>query len=356
MVGIPNRTTIARTEHPGLQRRPRVDPPQRVERHRKLDSFVVIGPFVTQMIDRMPRAQQVQMHTALNKVSRVTNFMRRQTEGRGMGGQIENVAETLRSLGRLVASLPAVDSEIDVLELGPGQTPHVAAAFSLCGARSVVGLDVVANLDSETSGVTSRFAELANALDGGSCDSFRAAMRASAASVRALSREAHHLPIVFGEFDGERLPLTSESVDLLVSHSVLEHVREDHVAGLLDEAFRVLRPGGAMLHWIDLRDHFRITGLGLGVNGDWLEALQFTTPEYEAMFCNRPVYINRLRSTQWRSLMERAGFEVAVWQETRIDLPVGFDARVLQPPWRTLSDEELGVALVECAVVKNQRP
>ena len=161
------------------------------------------------------------------------------------------------------------------------------------------------------------------------------------------SREAHRLPIVFGEFDGERLPLASESVDLLVSRSALEHVRVDHVAGLLDEAFRVLRPGGAMLHWIDLRDHFRITGRGLGVNGDWSEALQFTTPEYEAMFCNRPIYINRLRSMQWRSLMERAGFEAAVWQETRIDLPVGFDASVLQSPWRTLSDEELGVALVE---------
>jgi len=314
----------------------------------------MIDAFVTQIIDRLPRTQQVRVHTALNKMSRVTNFVRR--EGSGMCGQMENVADTLTSLGRLLASLPAVASEIDVLELGPGQTPHVAAAFSLCGARSVVGLDVVANLDNETAGLTSRFAELTNALDGGSCDSFRASMRASAASVRALSRQAHSLPIVFGEFDGERLPLTSESVDLLVSHSVLEHVRVDHVAGLLDEAFRVLRPGGAMLHWIDLRDHFRIVGRSLGVNGDWLEALQFATPEYEAMFRNRPVYINRLRSTQWRSLMERAGFETAVWHETRIDLPVGFDASMLQSPWRTLSDEELGVAVVECAVVKDKSP
>ena len=53
-----------------------------------------------------------------------------------MCGQIENVAETLSSLGQLLASLPVVASEIDVLELGPGQTPHVAAAFSLCGLVS----------------------------------------------------------------------------------------------------------------------------------------------------------------------------------------------------------------------------
>ena len=81
-----------------------------------------------------------------------TNFVRR--EGSGMCGQMENVADTFTSSGRLLASLPAVASN-HVLELGPGQTPHVAAAFSLCGARSVVGLDVVANLDNETAGLTS---------------------------------------------------------------------------------------------------------------------------------------------------------------------------------------------------------
>ncbi len=295
------------------------------------------------------------MNTALNKVWGATSFMRRRTEGRGLCGQLESIAETLDSLSRLLASLPELPSEFDVLELGPGQTPHVAAAFSLCGARSVVGLDVVANIDNETAGVTAPFAPLAEALGEGSCRSFRTALGASAASVGTVSRETSRLPIVFGGFDGERLPLTSDSVDLLVSNSVMEHVRADVVGGLLDEAFRVLRPGGAMLHSIDLRDHFRLTGCGIdGVSGDWLEALRFSPSEYEAMFRNRPVYINRLRSAQWRSLMERAGFTVAAWQETRIALPVGFRAGALQSPWRTFSDQELSVAQVQCAVVKTQ--
>ena len=37
----------------------------------------------------------MQIHTALNKVSQATNRIRPQAEGRGMGGQIENVADAL---------------------------------------------------------------------------------------------------------------------------------------------------------------------------------------------------------------------------------------------------------------------
>jgi SAM-dependent methyltransferase len=44
------------------------------------------------------------------------------------------------------------------------------------------------------------------------------------------------------------------SVDLVVSHSVLEHVRD--LPTLFGELERVLAPGGAMLHVVDYRDHF----------------------------------------------------------------------------------------------------
>jgi SAM-dependent methyltransferase len=48
--------------------------------------------------------------------------------------------------------------------------------------------------------------------------------------------------------------LDSGSVDLIVSNSVLEHVRNPQV--LFQECRRVLSPGGVMLHQVDYRDHF----------------------------------------------------------------------------------------------------
>ena len=48
--------------------------------------------------------------------------------------------------------------------------------------------------------------------------------------------------------------LDSQSVDLVFSHSVLEHVAD--LDGLLAELARVLRKNGWMFHVVDYRDHF----------------------------------------------------------------------------------------------------
>jgi SAM-dependent methyltransferase len=48
--------------------------------------------------------------------------------------------------------------------------------------------------------------------------------------------------------------IADASIDLLLSNSVLEHVREPGV--FFADCRRVLAPGGAMLHRVDYRDHF----------------------------------------------------------------------------------------------------
>ena len=48
--------------------------------------------------------------------------------------------------------------------------------------------------------------------------------------------------------------IESNSIDLILSNSVLEHV--DDFSGLLTQLIRVLKPGASMLHIVDYRDHF----------------------------------------------------------------------------------------------------
>jgi SAM-dependent methyltransferase len=48
--------------------------------------------------------------------------------------------------------------------------------------------------------------------------------------------------------------VASGSVDLVLSHSVLEHVRD--LASTIAELDRVMAPSGIMLHAVDYRDHF----------------------------------------------------------------------------------------------------
>jgi SAM-dependent methyltransferase len=65
---------------------------------------------------------------------------------------------------------------------------------------------------------------------------------------------------------GEAIPLASESIDVIVSHQVLEHVQNPKQ--VIEEAFRVLKPGGyfyfAYANYFSFREqHYRVFWLPL---------------------------------------------------------------------------------------------
>jgi SAM-dependent methyltransferase len=214
----------------------------------------------------------------------------------------------------------------------------------------VWGFDVVSLLDA-CARDAGQYQELASELADGTSSSFRVAMHCPPDIPLARARAPSPLPITFGSYDGEHIPLADESLDLVTSNSVLEHVRNSLVPELLRDLFRTLRPGGVMVHAIDLRDHMRILDY-IHVRGDWLHSLQYTTREYEAMFSHQPVYINRLRSCQWRAAIESVGFEVVAWNPTSLPLSADFDRTRLQRPWCDYDEQELAIGLIECTARK----
>ena len=144
-------------------------------------------------------------------------------------------------------------------------------------------------------------------------------------------------------FAGARLPVPTGSLDLIVSKSVLEHVSGRDLPTLVGEMNRALRADAGMAHLIDLRDHMHVSGDD-GVRGDWLDALRYPDWLFRAMFSRRPTGINRLRSSEWRRLLEDRGFSMAAWETTRFPLPPGFDKASLQEPWRSYDDATLSIA------------
>lgn len=108
-----------------------------------------------------------------------------------------------------------------------------------------------------------------------------------------------------------RTPCDPDSVDLILSHHVLEHIPD--VAGVFREQARILKPGARLLHVVDLRDHYFAYPL---------EMLTFSRFAWERIL-TRPSrgagFQNRLRADDYRALLERAGFRDIAWRALATD-------------------------------------
>lgn len=149
-----------------------------------------------------------------------------------------------------------------VLELGIGKTLEVLLLAKAAGAISCHAADVVALID---------------------------------------PAKATKLGIDYRIYDGRRLPFDDGSMDVVLSFDVLEHVRKPEA--VIDEMFRVLVPGGHMVHRIDLRDHYHLEN-----EACWFECIKYPTALWNAMTWNRSSFINRLRQSDWQAMVEGAGF------------------------------------------------
>jgi SAM-dependent methyltransferase len=267
--------------------------------------------------------------------------------GRGSYGMDGDPAAVVATLTDLVLGLAPASARIQgatVLELGPGRTPEICMGLVLAGADRAVGLDVASQIRDYWRD-PARWRALRSTLEG----------QVPLHAVRNhplddVAAEALAERVSFGVYDGHRVPLPEASVDIVLSKSTLEHVRRRDVRPLLRDLARVVKPGGVMVHVIDLRDHMWINGDD--VAGDWLDGLRYPEPLFRAMFSNRSTMINRLRSADWRRAFRDAGFEVRAWDERRYPLPEGFRAEALSRPFRHLTEAELGIGYVRGTLVK----
>lgn len=131
--------------------------------------------------------------------------------------------------------------------------------------------------------------------------------------------------------------ISESSIDLLLSHAVMEHVPD---VGRTYELIRMwLKDGGIASHVIDLRCH--------GISSKWNAHWGCGDLLWHIIKGRRPYFINRLPCSEHETLMSQAGFTLLDVSPT-LDHS-GLERRQLARPFQAMSDSDLatcGVSLV----------
>jgi SAM-dependent methyltransferase len=99
--------------------------------------------------------------------------------------------------------------------------------------------------------------------------------------------------------------LAAESIDVVFSYGVLEHVPKDDLRRVFQESARVLKRDGMSYHNIGLHDHFHTAGLGNGVN-----FLRYSESYWNFLTGHALGYHNRLRLPDYLNLFKETGLVV----------------------------------------------
>jgi SAM-dependent methyltransferase len=216
-----------------------------------------------------------------------------------------------------------------VLELGPGESLFSAVLAKAYGFKGSILLDV-GNFSLPEVAVYRDFTHWLQSLG------------FTLPSLDACSDIAQSLAILQSRYLTEGLTalktLPDQSVDLIFSQAVLEHVRKKEMVETFREIHRILKPEGCSTHVIDLKDHLQSS----------LNSLRFNEEFWESPFVsNSGFYTNRLRFNDYMSLFSTSGFQVDVISKSEWK-NVPLKKWVLAPQFRALPGEILKIS--DCTV------
>jgi SAM-dependent methyltransferase len=149
--------------------------------------------------------------------------------------------------------------------------------------------------------------------------------------------------------DASHTSLLAESVDVVFSNSVLEHVPREMIEACFVEAMRILRPGGIMFHSVNCGDHYAYTDRSIHP----LHYLQFSDEDWE-LWNNTFLYQNRLRAIDFTDIARRAGFTIET--DTSRVLPerlAQLDAMTVHPRFAHYTREQLAITSIDFVARKS---
>ncbi|HEY5971425.1 MAG TPA: methyltransferase domain-containing protein [Pseudoxanthomonas sp.] len=248
-----------------------------------------------------------------------------------------------------------------VAELGPGDSCGIGLAAMLTGVNHYYALDVVRHGDNEddvaifdellrlfqtrAARPTKGWPDYDGFLDEGLFPSHiltdellaaslapdRVARIRSALTSPAGAQQDLSIRYMVPWFDDN--VIDEGSVDLIISHSVLEHVVDLDVTYQAMRAW--LKPEGWMSHQIDFKCH--------GLSGEWNGYRQYPEVLWKLVVGTRPFLLNRQPYSVHSALLERHGFEVVLDLKQHIT-DRGIKRSQLSSHWQGISDDDLTCA------------
>lgn len=128
--------------------------------------------------------------------------------------------------------------------------------------------------------------------------------------------------------------LPDESVDIVFSNSVLEHITPRELAAIMYETRRILRPSGAAVHCVACNDHYAHFDRRIS----YVNYLRFPQTQWRR-WNNELHYQNRLRARDFLRLAEEAGLKIVIARQyvrpgvekAMLSLPIAEEFRSYRP-------------------------
>jgi SAM-dependent methyltransferase len=105
--------------------------------------------------------------------------------------------------------------------------------------------------------------------------------------------------------DAAHTGFASDSFELISTNSTLEHIPPDALPAIMAESFRILKPGGVICHFVDMKDHYSYFDGSLSK----YNFLRYAPARWKLVNPSLH-YQNRLRLPEYRVLVRGAGFEI----------------------------------------------
>lgn len=236
----------------------------------------------------------------------VGSFRRFDAEATGKVEDFRLMARQLR-----VTNVPIEGARF--LEIGSGWYPTLPICLYLVGAQRVLTYDLVRHLQPDlTRKLVARLAtEVASIAEAagvyaGLCEARRARLQASLSTGASIGDASEGCIEYRAPADAAATELPQQSIDVVFSNSVLEHIPLVVLDAIFAESWRILRPGGVVFHSVNCGDHYAYTDPSV----NQLHYLQYSERWWRMLWNNDLQYQNRLRAVDFINLARKHDLEI----------------------------------------------
>ena len=211
---------------------------------------------------------------------------------------LHNILHVYRTINRLLGLVGESANGKVVLEMGTSREPGLPLILLFTGAEKYYANNIFPVLDWVTEGYAQlTYLLLSGLLPQDPVPSSQICTNEVDEGGNRIVRLRPEKFVSLSPVGAEELTLPESSVDLIFSFSVLEHVKDPE--GVIRNMFRMLKPGGIVVHGIDLRDHF-----------DFSKPLDFLMYTPEDYLAKTGATENRWRASDFLDRFGAEGFEL----------------------------------------------